>query len=302
VVYLNEEEQQGKLRTIDEPKRIDTRLLISGVVIISLTVLGLVNHHYLNAQLARLVQWSKTLGWWCPVLLFGLSALLPVIMLPVFPLMALTGPLFTEMYGGNPVTGGSMAFAVVFGGLWLGSVIAFSLGKTVFKDYAIRAGQESPTLKQLNRIIDTGGVKIVLMARALPILPAEIFDYAAALTSLEIWQYAIGCIGSAVPVAFWTFSSAQASAAAAEGMSGKGGAGARIWLIVINIMALIALTVVVYYTIKQQTPSDEDQDAVVSASPTLIFADRALANMRRVFCCNFLGDCQHEDKGVFEQE
>jgi uncharacterized membrane protein YdjX (TVP38/TMEM64 family) len=171
-----------------------------------LTILGLLNHKYLSAQIKQLVQWSKTLGWWCPVLLFGLSAILPVIMLPAFPIMALSGPLCTEMYGGNPVVGGSVAFLSVFGGLWLGSVIAFSLGKTVFKDYAAKAGRESATLQQLNRIIDSGGVKIVLMARALPIMPAEIFDYAAALTSLQVWQYAIGCIGSAVPVAFWTFS------------------------------------------------------------------------------------------------
>lgn len=264
------------LRTITKTTEIDTGLLIGGVVIISLTVLGLLYHHYLGTQLAHLVQWSRALGWWCPVFIFGLSAILPVIMLPAFPMMALSGPLFTKMYGDNAVVGGSVALITVFGGLWLGSVIAFALGKTVFKQYAIKAGQESVTLQQLNRIIDSGGVKIVLMARALPILPAEIFDYAASLTSLKIWQYAIGCLGSAVPVAFWTFSSAEASVAATKHMSGKGGAGAHIWLIVINIVALVALTLVLYHTIKSQTPPDEEEDeeedieedASVGKSPT----------------------------------
>lgn len=262
----------------------DFRLLVGGVVIVSLTVLGIVNHRYLSAQLAHLVQWSRTLGWWCPVLIFGISAILPVIMLPAFPMMALSGPLFTEMYDGNAVAGGAMAFASVFGGLWLGSVIAFTLGKTIFREYAIKAGQESETLKQLNRIIDAGGVKIVLMARALPILPAEIFDYAAALTSLEVWQYAIGCFGSAVPVAFWTFSSAQASVAASDGASGKGGAGAHIWLIAINVVSLVALTVVLYYTIKNQTPADEKEDAVVSTSPAHIFCRRFMSTCRWACC------------------
>lgn len=281
-----DKDAQKHLRTIDQPKSIDARLIIGGFIIISMTVLGLVKHHYLSAQLARLVHWSKTLGWLCPVLIFGLSAMLPVIMLPCFPVMALSGPLFTEMYGGNPVAGGSMAFVSVFGGLSLGSVIAFSLGKTVFKNYAIKAGQESAILKQLNRIIDGGGgVKIVLMARALPILPAEIFDYAVALTSLKIWQYAIGCIGSAVPVAFWTFSSAEASVAAKDGMSAKGGAGAHLWLVVINIVALVALTVLLYYTIKRQTPPSEEEDAVVSASPVHIFLRRAMSNLRLLPCC-----------------
>merc|ERR1719433_2563954 len=104
-------------------------------------------------------------------------------MMPVFPMMVLSGPLLTEMYQGSAKLGGT----IVFGGLWLGSVVAFALGKTVFRDYAERAGRGSAALQRINRLVDTAGVRIVLMARALPIMPAGgVFDYACSLTSLTV--------------------------------------------------------------------------------------------------------------------
>merc|ERR1712190_421781 len=100
------------------------------------------------------------------------------------------------------------------------------------------------------------------MARALPILPAEVFDYAASLTTLQIWQYAIGCIGSAVPVAFWTFSSAEASAATHDSMSGKGRSSDKLLLIIINVVALFILTGLLGNIIR----SHEGNDELVSSS------------------------------------
>merc|ERR1719414_2523686 len=102
------------------------------VLIVALTVYGILNAKALEEKVACVVHWSAKLGPWAALLMFGLAALLPVIMLPVFPLMALSGPLFTGMFD-SWVLGGTVAFVVVFSGLWLGSVIAFILGKTIFK-------------------------------------------------------------------------------------------------------------------------------------------------------------------------
>eukprot|EP00913_Durusdinium_trenchii_P031585 g29577.t1 len=179
--------------------------------------------------------------------------------------MALSGPLFTEMNDGEAVLGGSIAFLVVFGGLWVGSVLAFALGKTLLHDYARRASKQSRFLRRLNRIIDKAGclisvgmaadafswaemgIKIVFMARSLPILPAEVFDYACAMTTLAVHEYAIGCIGSAVPVAFWTFSTAQASNLAGPDRSRA----SHVALILLNVGCLVLLTIVLVHVIQR---------------------------------------------------
>jgi len=238
-----------KLAVIDAHRGKATMIIIMALLV-GLFIYGIADGKHLSRLLKKLIHWCKTLGVLAPVMIWAFSVVLPIIMLPVFPIMALSGPLFTEMYS-SPLIGGGVAFAAVNSGLWLGSVTAFALGKTVFRPFAERANRKSMYLRRLNRIIETEGTKIVLMARALPILPAEVFDYACALTKLTIWQYAIGCLGSSVPVAFWTFSSAHAAAAAhGEGDSGDSRR-SHIMLIAINVAALAILTAIILYTIKQ---------------------------------------------------
>lgn len=257
---------------IDEPANVARRIII-GSLIICMFVYGIVNEKKISAELKKLVRWCRTLGLWAPVFITIVSTICPVIMLPVFPLMALSGPLFTEMYSKNALLGGAVAFAAVFTGLWLGSVIAFALGKYLFREWAEKAARSSDFLKRINRIIATGGTKIVFMARSLPILPAEVFDYACALTDLDVWQYAIGCFGSAVPVAFWTFSSAQADAVAHHASSDS--PAHHVGFIIINVIALVLLTLVLGYTIKQLEPpegrevgvANTREPSIVGASP-----------------------------------
>jgi len=267
-----------KLTVIDAPRGKATMLIITALLV-GLFIYGIADGKRLSSLLEKLILWCRTLGVLAPVMICVFSVVLPIIMLPVFPVMALSGPLFTEMYG-SPLIGGGVAFVAVNSGLWLGSVTAFALGKTCFQSFAERANRESTYLRRLNRIIETGGTKIVLMARALPILPAEVFDYACALTKLKIWQYAVGCLGSSVPVAFWTFSSALASAAAhGEGDSGDKRR-SHIILIAINVVVLAILTVVIAYTIKQQ-----DAKHTAQTHPTLQTRHSVGGIMRSVSLC-----------------
>jgi len=262
-----------KLAVIDAPRG-KAGMLIITVLLVGLLVYGIADEKRLGQLLKKLIRWCRTLGLLAPVLIWAVSVVLPIIMLPVFPIMALSGPLFTEMYG-SPLVGGAVAFLAVNSGLWLGSVAAFALGKTVFRTFAEKANRESLYLRRLNRIIETGGTKIVLMARALPILPAEVFDYACALTKLRIWQYAIGCLGSSVPVAFWTFSSAQA-AAAAHGQDKGDSKRSHMMLIAINIAVLAILTAVIAYTIKHQ-----DAKHITERHPTMETARHSVVSITR---------------------
>ncbi|CAJ1344388.1 unnamed protein product [Effrenium voratum] len=244
-----------KIKVLDAPKT-DVRMMVGILLITALFMYGILDHRRLNTLLKRFVDWCKTLGMWSSVMLFLVSSILPVIMLPVFPIMALSGPLFTEMNDGEAFVGGTVAFAVVFSGLWVGSVTAFALGKSLLHDYARRASKGSRVLRRLNRIIDKAGIKIVFMARSLPILPAEVFDYACAMTTLAVHEYAIGCLGSAVPVAFWTYSTAQAANLARPERSPPT---THLALILLNIGCLVVLTLVLVHVIQSHEQDSTDE-------------------------------------------
>jgi len=253
------QEDFRKIKVMDS-EEYNFRMVVGVVFIGALFVYGILDHQRVSIILKSFVAWCRTLGLWAAMMLFIVSSILPVIMLPVFPIMALSGPLFTEMNDGEAWLGGSIAFLVVFGGLWVGSVLAFALGKTLLHDYARRASKQSRFLRRLNRIIDKAGIKIVFMARSLPILPAEVFDYACAMTTLAVHEYAIGCIGSAVPVAFWTFSTAQAAQASA--LAPQRSRASHIALILLNVACLVLLTVVLVHVIQshEQDAAEETID------------------------------------------
>lgn len=273
------------LVVIDEPA--EDCCLIGGLTIIcTLFLIGMLYHESFSFQLGRFIHWSKSLGIWAAVLITVIASILPVIMLPVFPIMALSGPLFTRMSDDRPLIGGSIAFGCTFTGLWLGSVIAFALGKSFFKDFANRAAMQNTNLRRLNKIVERGGSKIVFMARALPILPAEVFDYACSVTSLEVYQYAIGCLGSAFPVAFWTFSTAQATVAANQKQS-KGSTAHHIWLIVLNICVLASLTALIIRTIQTEGEDEEGGNgneiahSIVQTNSTVLRITRQRSDVSR---------------------
>ncbi|CAK9002028.1 unnamed protein product [Durusdinium trenchii] len=270
-VTLNAEDF-AKLKVLESEER-NIRMVVGIVLITGLFLYGILDHHHLSVLLKRFVAWCRTLGIWAAMMLFVVSSILPVIMLPVFPIMALSGPLFTEMNDGEAVLGGSIAFLVVFGGLWVGSVLAFALGKTLLHDYARRASKQSRFLRRLNRIIDKAGIKIVFMARSLPILPAEVFDYACAMTTLAVHEYAIGCIGSAVPVAFWTFSTAQASNLAGPDRSRA----SHVALILLNVGCLVLLTIVLVHVIQRHEQDNEDETISIDWQEQWIDAKQEVA-------------------------
>ncbi|CAE7332109.1 unnamed protein product, partial [Symbiodinium pilosum] len=254
-------EDFSKIRVL-ESSQLNVRLLVGVCLIVAFFLYGILDHHRLCRLISRLVNWCRTIGMWSALILFLVSSVLPVIMLPVFPVMALSGPLFTKLHDGEAFTGGAIAFGVVFSGLWFGSVLAFALGKTLLQDYARKASKHSRMLRRLNRIIDSAGVKIVFMARSLPILPAEVFDYACAMTSLAVHEYAIGCLGSAVPVAFWTFSTAQAT----DLTSPKRSQATHLALIILNVGCLALLTLLLVGVIQKHEQEHAEADETVQIS------------------------------------
>jgi len=216
--------------------------LVIGIV--ALLTLGVVEHGTIAAVLHNLLRFCAGLGNAAPLLLCCSAALLNLLMLPTFPLMIGAGVIFTNMYGMQ--LGAAVGTFSVFGGLWLGSVAAFALGRTVFRDFAKRELEQHEVLRIINGMIEKEGVKIVFLARMSPVLPAEVFNYACSLVeALSVPKYAVGCVGSIVPVSFWVTSTAHGTAIAHSGLSGAA-AETGTFLIAINVAVLAFLSAALY--------------------------------------------------------
>merc|ERR1712232_1131939 len=112
-----------------------------------------------------MLAWCVSLGPLAAVLLALLVAILNVTMLPVFPLMVGAGIEFPRIYG--EVFGCVVAIASVFGGMWLGSIIAFQLGRSVLrKSLGFDRGHDHSEFHMVvNKMIEKEGMIIVLLFR-----------------------------------------------------------------------------------------------------------------------------------------
>jgi len=221
------------------------RVVVGVAALVLLSALGLVFHDWISQAATELLVVVGQLGWISVVIVALVIALMCVLMLPTFPLLIATTVEFTKVFG---VHGGMVAsLCSSFGGLWLGSVAAFQLGRTLWKGQAKEhAGDEAhgEFFRVITRMIDQEGVKIVFLARMSPLLPAEVFNYACSMTSLSLAEWGVGCIGSIVPIGFWVVTTVQATNAADGG--GRHDQMANLAFLAFNVTLLVSLTAMMY--------------------------------------------------------
>eukprot|EP00929_Paragymnodinium_shiwhaense_P109092 TRINITY_DN75468_c0_g1_i1.p1 TRINITY_DN75468_c0_g1~~TRINITY_DN75468_c0_g1_i1.p1 ORF type:complete len:307 (+),score=45.11 TRINITY_DN75468_c0_g1_i1:82-1002(+) len=256
------------------------KAVVCGLLLVCLLVGGFVYREAVEAFFGSALDWIIALGPWAALLLVLLIATLTIFMLPVFPIIVGAGVELVRLYG--DVVGSGLAIASVTLGMWLGGIMAFQLGRTVWRQADHQHGEHGEFLTVVHKMIEKEGTIIVFLARMSPLLPAEVFNYACSLTSLTLWQYAIGCTGSVVPVAFWVIASSQAAQAVTgdsedEDASGKG-AGAsrvqRICLVVLNVAVLLVITSLFYrwYTRFRDELRREEAGKMSDSGTTIISA------------------------------
>ncbi len=128
-------------------------------------------------------EWLAGRGLSGALLLGGVYALGTVLLVPGSALTLLTGFVY-----------GPAGVAVVWPAAVLGAAGGFGLGRTLFRGAAERIIRGSPRLAAVDRALDTGAFRLVLLLRLSPLVPFGALNYAL----------------GASPVRFWTFLAASA--------------------------------------------------------------------------------------------
>jgi len=242
------EESEGLTMSLKRRRRM--RVCMICVIVITLFIAGAVLNRQISSLLNSLIVGCSKLGPVAVPVVLLTTVTMNLLMLPSFPLMVGAGLTFPKLYGS--VAGPALGVASVFGGMWIGSLIAFQLGRTMFKRWAEDELHKLEWMQVINKMVQDRGWFIVLLARMSPILPAEVFNYACSFTQLTLPQYAVGCIGSSLPVTIWVYSTASASSVAASSPETHVQTRRRnLAFLVVNIVVLAALSITSYCVVKQ---------------------------------------------------
>jgi len=250
LTHVDEAEGTPEVFKTDSKCKSRLKALVTGIAVITMLISGCVFHQTIQILLDAFIAGCAKLGWKASAAVFLTTAATNLFMLPCFPLMVGAGLVFPKMYG--LAAGPAVGVASVFTGMWAGSLVAFQLGRTLFKRWAEDELHSMEWMQVINKMVEDQGLCMVFLARMSPMLPAEVFNYACSLTHLTLFEYAIGCTGSVIPVAIWVYSTASASSAIASSHQAQTETEERnIMLLVINIMVLAALSIALCFAVKK---------------------------------------------------
>eukprot|EP00435_Cladocopium_sp_Y103_P031167 s175_g7.t2 len=168
-------------------------------------------------------------------LIFAATAAANVCCLPSIGLWLGAGVVFAHIYHPNVLEGALAGTLAVFLGLVVGSLTAFTLGRTLCQRCIARRLQHLEWVEVLNAIVATEGWKFVMLARMSPVLPLEAFSYACSFTNLTTLGFALGCFGSLPITFFWVWMGASAESLRMEDDPGPKKLGVHTTLLLIGI-------------------------------------------------------------------
>ncbi len=187
----------------------------------------------------RLGRWFEELGRWGPAAVIGLmTTAILVSPLPSAPIALAAGAIYGHFWGGVYVLSGSQ----------LGAMAAFGLSRVLGYDVLRRMlgdRLKSGLAGSQNFLMAT-----VFVSRLLPFISFDIVSYAAGLTVLTFWRFAVATLAGIIPASFLLAHFGQELASAETN---------RILVAVILLGALTALPFAVrlFTTRNSATPNEE---------------------------------------------
>lgn len=246
---------------------------------IALVVTLLILHKRVEQTLGAFIDWCETWGWAAPLFIGLGEAVMIVFMLPTFPLMVGAGVVLPRMWGMK--WGQAAAISAVFAGEWLGSMIAFVIGRTVLRRWAEEKMGKLAWFHVVSAMITEEGWWIILLARMSPILPTEVFNFACCLTPVSLWGYAVGGFGAVIPICMWIFVTASASHGLSP-PSGRRSGTSQVYVILFNVTFLLMVSWIFVKLYRKYQAREENYVNKLVSSLTIEFTDEQHHAMKKL--------------------
>jgi len=223
---------QGKIQ-IKENKALKLRLIISVLVFITWAVI-LFN---IFKDISYFLDWFEDLGSLAPIL-FVLILILGVIILAPTPILKVTaGALFPYW----------LAVLINFTASVIGGLLAFLLGRWLFRDMIGKIVAENRKLQNIENAIEGEALKISVLVRLSPLIPDELLNYVMASGPVTTRIFFLSTLSSIIySLAYAYFGLALGKIALSSGgMSQFNESPIGMGLLILGLIATIIATIIV---------------------------------------------------------
>ena len=168
------------------------RLIVIALLLIIAT-LAIVYRSRVSEAIQDFLQWVEDHRVAGPIILALVYAVCTVCLVPGAILTLGAGWAFQLAYGQTAlaVLVGTLS---VFVGAMVGLVLAFILGRFVFRQCSEKFARKYKVTKALEHAIRTEGLKVVALLRLCPLISFTVFNYVMGITSVSFLDYLVGSI------------------------------------------------------------------------------------------------------------
>ena len=223
---------QGKIR-MKENKAVKLRLFISVAVFIIWSVI-LFN---IFKDISYFLDWFEDLGRLAPIL-FVIILIFGVVILAPTPILKVTaGALFPYW----------LAVLINFTASVIGGLLAFMLGRLLFRDMIAKIVAEDKRLQNVENAIEEEAMKISVLVRLSPLIPDELLNYVMASGPVTTRVFFLSSLSSIIySLAYAYFGLALGKIAlSSEGMSQFNESPVGMGLLILGLIATIIATIIV---------------------------------------------------------
>mmetsp|Transcript_15132 Transcript_15132/g.35176 ORF Transcript_15132/g.35176 Transcript_15132/m.35176 type:complete len:305 (-) Transcript_15132:70-984(-) len=189
-------------------RRLASPVLLSALLL-AVLVLTATHSKAILGGIERGLEWLKSLGPFSPLVVFGLQLLVMLLVLPTWPLWLCVGAAFVLLWGHT--TGLAIAFGTLSVGVWLGSVLAFLLGRYALRPCIAEWISRRPLFRAIDAAVETNGLKLGLLLKLSPLMHTSLSNYVLAATRMRFIHFVLSCPGTFLSMTMWIFAGASLS-------------------------------------------------------------------------------------------
>jgi len=203
-------------------------------------VLCAVAGYYLFQDAVNIIDWFKGFGIWSPVLFTVALSLAIVLLLPTPFVKVGAGAIFPFW----------IAVAVNFVASMIGGLIAFILGRWLFRDSIQEAIANDQRMVNIEAALGEDAMRISVLVRLSPILPDEWLNYIMSATPVTLRVFLLSNVSSIIYCIIYAYygHALGSIALSRSGMAGLTQSNGGLMLLLLGIVATVIATVIVTRT------------------------------------------------------